>query len=78
MKIEILGMGCPKCKALYENTRQAVREEGIQADIEKVEDMDKITEYGVLMTPGFAVDGQIKSTGKVLTREEIKNLLSPG
>ncbi len=75
MKIEILGMGCPKCKMLYENAKKAVEEKGIPAEIIKVEDMDKITEYGVMMMPALAIDGEIKSAGKVLSAEEIKKWL---
>ncbi len=75
MKIEILGMGCPKCKMLYENVKKAVAEKGIQAEIVKVEDMDKITEYGVMMTPALVVNGVVKSSGKALSSEEIKKCL---
>ncbi len=75
MKIEILGMGCPKCKMLYENAKKAVEEKGIQAEIIKVEDMDKITEYGVMMTPALVVNGVVKSSGKALSSEEIKKWL---
>ncbi|MFC1589913.1 thioredoxin family protein [Candidatus Omnitrophota bacterium] len=76
MKIEILGMGCAKCKMLYENAKKAVEEKGVQAEVVKVEDMDKITECGVMMTPAIAVDGGIKSSGKVASVEEIKKWLT--
>ena len=72
MKIEILGMGCPKCKMLYENAKKAVQERGVQAEVLKVEDMNKITEYGVMMTPALVIDGQVKTTGKIPSTEEIK------
>ncbi len=75
MNIEVLGMGCPKCKILYENAKQAVEEKGIQAEVIKVEDMDKITEYGVMMTPALVIDGEVKSSGKTLSSEEIKKWL---
>lgn len=75
MKIEILGIGCPKCKILYENVKKAAGEKGIQAEIIKVEDIDKITDYGVMMTPALVIDGEIKSSGKVLSIEEIKKWL---
>jgi small redox-active disulfide protein 2 len=75
MKIEILGMGCPKCKMLYDNAKKAVSEKSIQADVLKVEDMDKITEYGVMMTPALVIDGTVKTTGKVPSAEEIKKWL---
>ena len=72
MKIEILGMGCPKCKKLTENAKTAVEELGVKADIEKVEDMDKIVAYGVMMTPSLVLDGKIMSSGKIASVEEIK------
>lgn len=75
MKIEILGMGCPKCKQLFENAQKAVGETGIDAELVKVEDMDKITEYGIMTTPALAVDGVVKVAGKVSTVDEIKSLL---
>ncbi len=75
MKIEILGMGCPKCKMLYENAKKAVLEKNIQAEVLKVEDMDKITEHGVMMTPALVIDGAVKATGKVPSAEEIKKWL---
>ena len=76
MKIKILGIGCPKCKMLYENAKKAVQEKGIQAEIVKVEDMDKITECGVMMTPALVIDGEVRSSGKIPTAEEIKQWLA--
>lgn len=76
MKIEILGVGCPKCKQLTANAEQAVKELNIQAEIGKVTDIDKITEYGVMTTPALAIDGTVVSAGKVLNKEEIKKLIS--
>ena len=75
MKIEILGMGCPKCKMLYENTQVAVKEVGIEAEVIKIEDMDKIIGYGVMMTPALVINGEIKASGKVFSSEEIKKWL---
>lgn len=75
MKIEILGTGCSKCKALEENTKKAVAQAGIFAQIEKVEDIVKIMDYGVMSTPALVIDGVVKSTGKLLNQEEIKALL---
>ncbi len=75
MKIEILGTGCPKCKKLYENAIAAVTKAGVNADVNKVEDIAKITEYGVMMTPALVIDGTIKSVGKVLSTEQIQELL---
>ena len=76
MKIEILGVGCPKCKQLTSNAERAVKELNIQAEISKVTDIDKITGYGVMMTPALAVDGTVVSSGKVLSKDEIKKLIS--
>jgi small redox-active disulfide protein 2 len=76
MKIEILGVGCPKCKQLTANAEAAVKELNIQAEISKITDIDKITEYGVMMTPALAVDGTVASAGKVLSKDEIKKIIS--
>lgn len=76
MKIEVLGVGCPKCKQLTANAEAAVKELNIIADIGKVTDIGKIADYGVMMTPALAVDGTIVSSGKVLTKDEIKKILS--
>ncbi|MDP3587669.1 MAG: thioredoxin family protein [Sulfuricurvum sp.] len=75
MKIEILGTGCAKCKALEAATKQAVAQSGMFAQIEKVEDIMKIMEYGVMSTPGLVIDGKVVSTGKLLTINEIKDLI---
>lgn len=76
MKIEILGVGCPKCKQLTANAEAAVRESGVSAEIAKVTDIARITEYGVMMTPALVVDGKIVSSGKVLSKDDIKKILS--
>ena len=75
MKIEILGMGCPKCKMLEANAKKAVEELKIKAEITKVTDVDKIIEYGVMSTPAIVVDGKVKSYGKIANVEEIKKFL---
>jgi len=75
MEIEILGMGCAKCKQLTTNTEAAVKELGIAAEIIKVTDIDKITEHGVMMTPALVVDGNVVSAGKMLSKDEIKKIL---
>jgi small redox-active disulfide protein 2 len=72
MKIEILGVGCPKCKALYENVQAALKEVGKEAEVVKVEDMAKITEYAVMSTPALAIDGEVKFEGKIASVEEIQ------
>ncbi len=74
MKIEILGMGCPKCKTLYQNTLSALENSGKEAEVLKIEDLAKITEYAVMTTPALVVDGVVKSAGKVLSPEDIQKL----
>ncbi len=76
MKIEILGTGCPKCKKLFENAQEAVRNLGTAADVVKVEDIHQIMNAGVMLTPAIAIDGEVKSSGKVLSVEEIKKIIS--
>lgn len=76
MKIEILGTGCPKCKKLAENANAAIKELGSDAEIVKVTKINEIMKYGVMVTPALAVDGDIKSSGKVLSMEEIKKIIS--
>lgn len=76
MRIEILGTGCPKCKQLAENTEAALKELNIRAEVSKVTDIAKIIEYNVMMTPAMVVDGKVISAGKVLSKDEIKRLIS--
>ncbi len=75
MKIEILGSGCSNCMKLTKNAEEAVKQKGIDGQVEKVTDISKIMSYGILSMPGLVIDGQVKSVGKVLTVEEIKKLL---
>jgi len=75
MKIQIYGSGCDKCKRLYANAEEAVKSAGIEAEIEKVTDMNAIVEAGILMTPALSVDGRIVASGKVLSPAEILPLL---
>ncbi len=75
MKIKILGTGCPKCQKLEEVTREATKELGIDASIEKVKDIVKIMEYPVLATPALVIDEMVVLAGKVPTREEVATLL---
>lgn len=75
MKVQILGSGCPKCRALEANAREALRTAGIVAEVEKVTDMDAIVDMGVVMTPAIAVDGVVKASGRVLNPDEIGPLL---
>jgi small redox-active disulfide protein 2 len=76
MNIKILGTGCSKCKTLEKLTRDAVMEMGLQADIEKVEDIMKIMNYGVMSTPALVVDENIILSGRVPSSVEIKEILN--
>ncbi|PHM17343.1 MAG: thioredoxin family protein [Sulfuricurvum sp. PD_MW2] len=75
MKIEILGTGCAKCNELEMKVKQAVAQSGKFVQIEKVSDIQKIMGYGVMSTPGLVIDGVVKSTGRVLSVEEIAAFL---
>lgn len=76
IRIEVLGMGCVKCRQLAGNVQAAVRESGLEeAEISKVEDIDKIAGYGVMLTPALVVNGKVVSAGKVSTKEEIKKFI---
>lgn len=75
MIIKVLGTGCANCKKLEENTRKAVEELGIDAQIEKVEELKAILGYGVMKTPALVVDEKVKIMGRVPTSEEIKKYL---
>ena len=76
MRIEILGMGCPKCKKLYENAQTAVKELNVQAEVVKIEDIQKITDYGIMTTPAIAIDGEVKAAGRIPAPDEIKKWIS--
>jgi len=75
MKIQILGSGCPKCQALAKHAEEAVSRNSLDASVEKIQDMDKIMEMGVMMTPALAIDGKVMQAGKVLSVEEIEHML---
>ena len=75
MVIKVLGTGCAKCHQLEENTKKAVAELGLDASIEKVENIKDIMKYGVMKTPALVVDGKVKVMGRVPSPEEIKKYL---
>jgi len=75
MIIKILGSGCVNCKKLEANVKEAIEELGVEATVEKVEDIKDIVAYGVMRTPALVVDEQVKIMGKVATVEEIKKYL---
>jgi len=71
MKIEILGTGCSKCKKLSELTQTVIQELGISEEIKKVTDINKIIDYGVMITPALVIDGDVKVVGKIPSKQEI-------
>jgi len=75
MKIEILGKDCANCVRLEENTRKALSLLRKEATIEKVTNIDDILSYGVMRTPALVVNGEVKRSGRVLTPEEIAEIL---
>lgn len=74
--LQILGTGCPKCRKLAENTEAAAKRLGTPYRMEKVTDIMKIMEFGVMMTPALAVDGVVKISGKISSPEEIEQILA--
>lgn len=72
MEIKVLGPGCPKCQKTEQNVKDAVAETGINATVEKVTDVMEIAGYGVFGTPSVVIDGEVKSVGKIPSKEEIK------
>jgi len=74
-KIQILGTGCAKCEKLAENTRQAAENLGLDYEMEKVTDLNQIMGFGVMTTPGLAVDGRVLVTGKVPSPADIEKLI---
>ena len=78
MEVKVLGTGCPKCNALEEKVRSIAGKNGITIQLEKVKDLNDIMEYGVMMTPGLVVNGEVKSTGKIPKDEEILKWLQGG
>jgi small redox-active disulfide protein 2 len=78
MVIKILGTGCPKCKKLEENAKAAVQRTGITAEVLKVTALNDIMKYNVVMTPALVVDEQVKSSGRMLSTDEIANIIRGG
>ena len=76
MEIKVLGTGCRKCALLEEAVRAAVDELGIDATVEKVTELADIMSYGIMATPGLVVDGQVRITGRVPKRDELKSILT--
>ena len=77
MEIKVLGPGCPRCQQTEKIVKEAVAEAGVDAQIEKISDTMKIAGYGVFGTPAVVVDGEVKSVGKIPTKDEVKAWLKP-
>ena len=75
MKIKVLGTGCPTCKNLYQKVDEVIAELGIDVDLEKVEDLSKIMEYGVMSVPALVIDEEVKFYGQSPNKDELKKYL---
>jgi small redox-active disulfide protein 2 len=75
MLIQVLGTGCAKCKTLHEMVKKAVQETGVEAQVEKIEDIQKIMAFEILMMPGLVINGEVKTAGRLPSAEEIKRLI---
>lgn len=75
-KIQVLGTGCPKCQSLYDAAQKAVAENNIEAEVVKIEDLNEILKFGVMITPALAVDGNVLVSGRVPSDDELSKLLA--
>ena len=75
-KIQILGTGCKRCRDLTANAERAVQELGINAEVEKVTEVQDIMKFQILMTPGLVIDGKVKAAGRIPSVDEIKQMLA--
>jgi small redox-active disulfide protein 2 len=75
MEIKVLGTGCPRCKMVYANAQRAIADLKIAAELEKVEDIDEILRYGVMMTPAVVINGRVRASGRIPSVEELKKWL---
>ncbi len=73
--VKILGPGCAKCLKMYDETKKAVDDLGLECELEKVTDIAEITSYGVMMTPALVVDEKVKVIGKIPSQDELKKML---
>jgi small redox-active disulfide protein 2 len=76
VKIEVLGTGCAKCKRLFANVQEAVKDLKITAEVVKVEELDKIVNRGVMLTPALFINGELRAEGRVPCMDEIKQMLT--
>ncbi|MCX6567023.1 MAG: thioredoxin family protein [Candidatus Aminicenantes bacterium] len=75
MDIKVLGMGCARCRDLEQRVRKALAETGLAADVEKIEDIQKIMTYRIMATPALVINGAVKSAGRIPSVDDIKNWL---
>ncbi len=76
MKVQILGTGCPKCNQLEQRVRNVIEDNQLNATVEKITEINDIMDYGITMTPGLAIDGTVKSSGKLPSESDILSWLS--
>lgn len=76
MEIKVLGPGCAKCSKTEKLVQEVIKETGVDASVEKVTDLMQIASYGVFGTPSVIVDGEVKCTGKVPKKEDIKSWIT--
>ncbi len=76
MKIEVLGPGCVKCDRLEKEVKKVLNELGLKDEVIKVKDITKIMEYDIIMTPALVIDGEVKSAGRIPTKDEIKKWIN--
>lgn len=76
VKIEVLGTGCAKCKRLFANVQEAVKDLKITAEVVKVEELDEIVNRGVMLTPALFINGELRAEGRVPCMDEIKQMLT--
>ncbi len=75
-KVYILGTGCPKCEKLKKDVEAVVSELGVEAEIEKITDIQQMMQYGVMATPALVVDGEVKAAGRAPSTSELKQMLA--
>ncbi len=76
MEIKVLGPGCPKCEQTEKLVKEALQESGVDAAVEKIKDIMEIAKLGVFMTPAVVVDGEVKSVGKVPSKDDVKGWIT--
>ena len=76
LEVRILGPGCPRCRNLEEVTRAALAELDVAADLQHVTNLMEIAQYGILATPGLVINGEVKSSGRSLSKEQVKSLIA--